>query len=289
MKSFSYFHPIVLIIYFAGIIGVSMFSMNPVMSLTAIAGGLIFKLMYIKPSQVIRDIIFYLIFAAVVCVTNPIFSHNGKTVLFFVGDMPVTMESVIYGGCGALMIISALCWFGCFGYVMTSDKIVYLFSGAAPTLGLVLSSALKFIPTMIRKYREIYNVQKRLSSEKQKKFLIAMRSFSALITWSIEHTADTAASMNSRGYGLKGRSSFSLYRFKISDFVFMIICLFMYSFVFFMIKLGETKFIFYPEIVYPKRSIGYVAFSFVWILMVMLPAFIEIRGEFKWKSSEPKT
>jgi energy-coupling factor transport system permease protein len=285
MRFFSRFHPLVLLIYFAGIIGVSMFTMNPFLSLTAIAGGLCFKLM-LKGERIIRDIIFYLIFLVVAACINPVFSHNGQTVLFFVNDTAVTKESIIYGVCAALMMISVLCWFSCFSIVMTSDKIIYLFSGVSPTLGLVLSSALKFVPSMTGKYREIYAAQKSLAGSKRglkAQMSLAVNSFSALITWAIEHTADSADSMSCRGYGIGKRSSFTLFRYTAADVFFMIFCLCTYIFMFGIMKFSQTDFLFYPKIVTPRSDIFYNAFTILWVAMSAVPLAFEITGELKWK------
>ncbi len=286
MKLFSGLHPIALIVFFSVVIGISMFTMNPILSITAIAGGLIFKFMLVKDLSFIKEILCYLIIGLVVTITNPIFSHNGKTVLFFVNDTPVTKESIIYGGCAALMLISVLCWFSCFSYVMTSDKIIYLFSGIAPVLGLVISSSLKFVPAMKKKYHEIYSVQKNLINENSKnlsKLLLAVKSFSSLVTWAIEHTADTSSSMSSRGYGLKNRTSFNLFRFRFNDCVIIFFGAASFIYFIFMIRYENINFIFYPEIIYPKKNIGYLIFCIIWLSIVLMPAFTEIKGEVKWK------
>ncbi len=38
-----------------------------------------------------------------------------------------------------------------------------------------------------------------------------------MITWSLENAIETADSMRSRGYGLPGRSAFSIYRMDSRD------------------------------------------------------------------------
>ena len=73
MKLFSGLHPIALIVFFSVVIGISMFTMNPILSITAIAGGLIFKFMLVKDLSFIKEILCYLIIGLVVTITNPIF------------------------------------------------------------------------------------------------------------------------------------------------------------------------------------------------------------------------
>lgn len=77
---------------------------------------------------------------------NPLFIHNGETVLFFMNDNPITLEAIIYGGVSSLMIVGVLLWCRCYGAILTTDKFLYLFGRLIPKLGLILSMAFRFIP-----------------------------------------------------------------------------------------------------------------------------------------------
>ena len=46
-----------------------------------------------------------------------------------------------------------------------------------------------------------------------KKIRYALNMVSILVTWALENAIETADSMKSRGYGLRGRTAFSIYRF----------------------------------------------------------------------------
>ncbi|MEG1857533.1 MAG: energy-coupling factor transporter transmembrane component T, partial [Pseudoflavonifractor sp.] len=45
----------------------------------------------------------------------------------------------------------------------------------------------------------------------------AVRILSIMVTWALENAIETADSMKSRGYGLPGRTAFSIYRFDRRD------------------------------------------------------------------------
>ena len=45
----------------------------------------------------------------------------------------------------------------------------------------------------------------------------AITILSIMLTWSLENALETADSMKSRGYGLPGRTAFSIYRFDSRD------------------------------------------------------------------------
>ena len=50
-----------------------------------------------------------------------------------------------------------------------------------------------------------------------KKVRYALNMVSILVTWALENAIETADSMKSRGYGLRGRTAFSIYRFNRRD------------------------------------------------------------------------
>ena len=45
----------------------------------------------------------------------------------------------------------------------------------------------------------------------------AVTIFSIMVTWALEYAIETADSMKSRGYGLRGRTAFSIYRMEDRD------------------------------------------------------------------------
>lgn len=79
-------------------------------------------------------------------ILNPIFNHKGLTVLFYLKRNPVTLESVAYGAASGVMLGSVLLIFSCFNRIITDDKILYLFGRIIPSLAVVISMALRFVP-----------------------------------------------------------------------------------------------------------------------------------------------
>ena len=68
---------------------------------------------------------------------NPLFNHQGATVLFQLPNgSSITLEAVAYGGAAAGMLLAVVVWFRCFGAVITSDKFLYLFGRISPSLSL---------------------------------------------------------------------------------------------------------------------------------------------------------
>lgn len=116
---------------------------------------------------------------------------------------------------------AVLLWFTTYQAVMTSDKFVYLFGRAIPALSLVLSMTLRFVPKFRAQLRAVQQARQFAgNSEKTgpiQKVRTSVENFSILVTWSLENAVETADSMRARGYGLPGRTAFSIFRFETRD------------------------------------------------------------------------
>ena len=134
----------------------------------------------------------------------------------------MTLESLLYGLAAGAMLSAVALWFVCVTDVITSDKVVYLFGRVIPALSLLLSMILRFVPRFVRRLRAVAQAQRHLGRDTQtgapaRRVRSALRVFSIVVTWSLESGLITADSMRCRGYGLPGRTSFSLYRFDRRD------------------------------------------------------------------------
>ena len=259
LKSFATIHPAVLMVYFLSEIVISMFSTNPIILGVGLVGGLLFFLMIQDIKVFLKDLTFYIPMFLLITIINPLFSHNGVTPLFFMNGNPVTMEAIIYGMDIALMLMAVIYWCKCYSLIMTTDKFLYLFGKAIPKLSLVLSMALRFIPV-----------------------------FSALITWSLENSVETASSMKARGYGLKGRTHFSMYKFRSRDFMYLLAIVIFFGIVIVGMAMGVTDFSFYPEISNFNFGISQIIVYISFALLSFIPFVSEVWEVIVWKYSVSK-
>lgn len=85
---------------------------------------------------------------------NPLFNTYGDRVLFtWWNDRPYTLEALAYGTSLAAMVVTILLWFASYSFVMTSDKFLYLFGKAAPSVSLVLTMILRLLPNYEKRSR----------------------------------------------------------------------------------------------------------------------------------------
>ena len=221
--SFSSYHPLVNLVFFAEVLGFAMFLLHPVglvISLLCAAGYDIYLNGRKAVGFCLKGILPMMLFTALL---NPIFNHEGATILTYLpSGNPLTLESILYGLAAAGMLASVVLWFACFNRVITSDKFVYLFGRIIPALSLVLSMALRFVPRFQAQLKVVLRAQKCIGRDPAQGSLIhrircAGAILQVMLSWALESGIETADSMKGRGYGLPGRSAFSIYRFDRRD------------------------------------------------------------------------
>lgn len=287
--AFSAFHPIVNFLYFLLVIGFSMFFMHPVCLGLSLLGSTAYAI-YLNGRKTVRFALLYMaplmLFTAFI---NPAFNHRGITILAYLpSGNPLTLESILYGLSAACMLISVLMWFRCYTEVMTSDKFLYLFGRMVPALSLMLSMALRFVPRFMEQLRQVSEAQRAMGrgiSEKNllKRLKAAGRIFSIVITWSLENAIETADSMKSRGYGLKGRTAFSIYRFEERDKAVVCWLLFCGVYILSGAFCGALDFQYYPMISGAGPNLLSVSFMAVYGLLLATPVIIDRREDSLWK------
>ena len=258
MRYFDRLHPITAFVYFVLILLVAMLTMNPVIITICYLSSVVFCGMLIGMRKLLSSLAYNVPLMLMIAITNPMFVHKGETILFFLNDNPVTKEAIIYGVFASMMIMSVFYLCRCYTEIMTSDKFIYLFGRVIPKLSLVLSMILAFIPKLKRKYREIDEAQKALGIYATQSYVDKLRSkmrvLSILLTNSLETSVDTADSMRARGYGLKGRTSYAIYRFTVSDFAYLVFSIVFGVSIVVLIMLGASEFYYYPTVTVIKGS-----------------------------------
>lgn len=292
MKAFSGVHPLVLLLYFFSELTIVMFVQNPVLSVSAFLGAVLFCITLRKRGSVAADLGFYIPLFLLVAVTNPLFSHNGVTPLFFLNGNPVTMEAFVYGIAIAVVVIGVLLWSKGYSEIMTSDKFLYLFGRVIPKLSLVLSMALRFIPLFKKQMKKVKCAQKTMGLYSGKgivdKFRSTGRIFLAMVSWSLENAMETASSMKARGYGKGKRTNFSLFRFTLRDGVLLTVSVVLMSVTVAGTAFGATTFRFYPRISRIDCSPFAITVYILFGILSLLPFIVEVKEAVIWNCCKSK-
>lgn len=287
MNRFLKTHPLSMLVYFMAVIGVVIVCDNPVLRIISLTGGIAYGVYLSKGREFISELVFYVILFLLITVTNPIFVHNGKTPLFFMNSNPVTLEALLCGASIALLIISAMLWFGCMTKVMTSDKFYFLFSKISPRLALVFSMTLSFIPRLKKSYKDTDNAHKTLGIySKDSRFdrlKLKLDTMSSVVSQSAENSIETSMSMNSRGYGNKKRTNSEILKFKGYDLFVLLFSVLVLSFEIFTLVNKNTAFEYYPTITIIEFDLISLLAYAGYMILCMMPVIIEITENVKWK------
>lgn len=290
---FATYHPLVNFIYFCSVILCGVLFLHPVFVGIAFLGSLGYAI-FLKGKKLRKTMLFFLLPMMVAAVViNGLINHHGSTFLFYIGNNPVTMESIIFGVVTALMIATIILWFSCYSEVMTSDKFMYLFGRIVPAASLIFSMVLRFVPRFVAQAKVISDGQKCIGRDVstgkwREKISHGMGILSMLTTWALENAMDTADAMKSRGYGLPRRTSYSLYRFDRRDgLTFAFLIAIMGVIVYGAIS-GRNTLTYYPEISFhPIDWQGSIVYFF-YVALCLMPLYINIGDHLKWKYLQSK-
>ncbi len=286
MSRLATLHPTVAAVYFLSVLAITMFAADPWFAGLALLGGGLFYINAEGLRRFGRSIGWYLVFFSMVALSNPLFSHKGVTPLFFLNGNPVTLEALLYGVYLGVMLLAALYWFRCLSAVMTEDKWLFLFGRISPKLSLLLSSALRFIPLLKEQAGRIRQAQTAMSlyatDTWTDKLKGTVRVYSALITWALENAIDTGSVMKARGYGLPGRSHYSLYTFRRADAGLLLLIATLDAVVIAAMASDRTAFAFYPALTAAPLSAMSVAAVAAFAALSLLPCILEVKEGLQW-------
>lgn len=290
---FSQFHPIVNLTFYVAVIAFTMFLMNPVCLGISLCCALA-NAIYLNGAKTLRfGIRIVLPTVILVSVINPIVNHQGVTILEYLPwNNPLTLESILYGFASSVMVSAVVFWFSSVNTVMTSDKFIYLFGRIIPSLSLVLSMAMRFVPRFLTEFRLIRAAQKQLSIQEQGGFFSSLRQaareLSTMLSYALENSIETADSMKARGYGLKGRTSYAKYRFYKQDVVFFSCLLLLLVLLLILSLSGAVRFRYFPSLKGELFTVNAVLFYVLYSLLMLTPLVLNIGEGIRWKRLRSK-
>ena len=288
-NSFKSFHPIINFYYFVVVIFFSMFFMHPIFLSISLICSFIYSVSLKGKKAVKFNVLYLLPLLIITALINPAFNHEGATILFYLkSGNPITLESIIYGIAAAMMFISVILWFSCYNEIMTSDKFIYLWGRIIPGISLIISMVLRFVPKYKAQIKNISNGQKCIGRDVSNGNIITrarngIKILSIMITWALENAIETADSMKSRGYGLKGRTSFSIFRFDRRDKITLSTMLILTVVILVGSWFGENTIKFFPYIEIKSISIFSIVVYSSYFLLCIIPVIVDFKEEIKWK------
>ncbi len=282
MSKFASFHPIVNLIYFAVVIVISMVVMHPVFVAISVFCAFLYSVILKGFSSLKFSLGVIVPMAVLSVIINVLTNRNGVTLLTTLPfGIPVSREALIAGLCTAGVIASAVLWFLCFNAVYTNDKLVYIFGRIMPSLSVILSMVLRFVPQFKSQFKSTVTAQRCMGRDisfgrltKRLKNLAVIMS--VMMGKVLEGSIDTADSMKGRGFGLKGKTTFNVYKFTLGDFAMLLITAVLLIY----ITLNGAQYTYYPAF---EMQVDVPATFIAFFLLCIIPAVMEIWEVLKWK------
>lgn len=291
-SQFGTYHPAVLFVYYGLVITIAMFTTHPVVLACVLAGG-ICLFAQLHPMRVTAgNLVYYFFMFLLIALCNPLFVHNGETILFFMNDNPVTFEAICYGAAIAAMITGVMFWCKNYTVILTTDKFLYLFGRILPKLSLVLSMAIRFLSLFKQQAKKIGRAQKAMGlyagESRTDQLLGGVRTFDSLLSWGLENSLETADAMCARGYGLPGRTSFSAFTFHRRDGVMLGVIALLAALIVISWLRGDFYFAYYPVILQANGGAGAVGGYLAVFAFMMIPSFVEVKEKMRWNFLKSK-
>ena len=289
--AFSGFHPGVNLAFFAAALGLTMFIQQPVYLLISMISGCAYLLYLQGKKGFLRQVGYLVPILVMMAIMNPMFNHEGVTVLWYLpNDNPITLEAICFGLASAVMMGASIVWFNCCNTVFTSDKIIYLFGRVIPALSLMISMTLRFVPRFKNFLQSVLRTQRAMHKPENTKEKLgqALAAFSATVSWAMEQSIVSADSMKSRGYGLFGRTAFSIYIFEKRDGITLFVLFLLCAGAAVPHIVGLMGWTYYPsmtgELIGPVQIFAYLCYGG----MCNLPLIIDMMEDRKWNALRSK-
>ena len=281
VSEFARMHPIVNFTYIVAVMVITMITLNPIILLLAFTMSTSYGCMAEGMTFLKRNLLIQIPVLIFTVLIQPLFSRSGTTALFYINDNAVTLEGYVYGLVISILLISIMQWSSCMRIMFTSEKFMYLFGRIIPSLGLIFSMILRFVPLLRDRYRQISEAQDGMGRKIEQIGLMGkarqfIKELSILISWSLESSIETSISMEARGYGLKGRTSYSRYILNKSDIAMAayILCLFVIAVA--GIITGKVQMFYLPRIYMEHLTVGSYVTVGAFALLGCLPLIYDL-------------
>lgn len=290
---FDSYHPMINLIYFVSAITCMILFDHPVFLAISYLAAFIYSILLNGK----RSVIFNLCLIPAIggyTAWYSYYNHFGITNLCvnFIGNQ-ITLEAVTTGFVRGVTAAAVIMLCTCLFAVVSIDKVIYLFGRISPKLSLFLAVLLRFIPRIGVRAGRIERSRRGIGKgciqgNIFQKLVHSCSFLSILITWTLEDFVESAASMKCRGYSLRGRTAFSIYRFDNRDRGFVLAQFFCLTVLAAAAALNQTSIRYNPEIVMNRITPISWGFYFVYGVLLLMPMLLQIVGEKRFQKLSEK-
>lgn len=295
---FQNYHPAINLIYFIAVIVFTSIFNSPIFVFLSFGCSLIYLIkLNGKKAMIFGALLFIgaIIYGFIFAFNN----HFGVTILNFGrGDNKITLEALTYGLSLGIRIIANIQWLGCVLKIFSTDKVGYLLGCIFPKLSLFLAIILQTLPRFKIEHKKMIEARRGLKLSNRAKSFISLESigkknsisirlnmkiYSQLISRTIDDLFKTSDSMNSRGYCLKGKSHFSIYRFDYRDRIVTMMIFLMITIIYCGYALEQTCILYNPRIVWNNPTGFTLICEILYGVLCILPIILEVKNQITFR------
>lgn len=283
---FEEYHPMILFLFFAAVFWSTIAFSHPVFLLISLGASFLYSV-YLKKGRALLFNVVQCLLWAVYPFVYASYNHFGVTSVYvnFIGNQ-ITIESFLYGASLAVRGASLVMWLECLYQVFSSDKVGYLLGRVSARLALYFAILLRTVPQVCQKWREVCRAREGIGKKitggslgKNLKNTCAV--VSVVLAWTLEQFVEKSKSMNSRGYALRGKTAFSIYRFDNRDRTIVLWMFLLFTIVLSGHALEQTRIVFAPQIIFNPISAVTCIFYAGYGLFCLFPMMLERWGFYR--------
>ncbi|MCP8970710.1 energy-coupling factor transporter transmembrane component T [Ectobacillus ponti] len=286
--AFSFVHPAVSFFYYIGAAVLAMTLLHPVF--LGLGTLLLLLLNRLQGNAGVSGRMLRASFmvALFIVIINPLFTHRGRTIVWYLFQNPVTMEAIIYGLTMACSFLLLAAVFISYQQTISSHQFLYLFARFSPKAALLTMIAIRFVPLLLQRLSHIALVQQTKGVQMEHgsvrlRIRHGMQILSVLLVCSLEEALQTADSMQARGFGAVKRSTYVAYRMTGRDWLILSCLLVLFAACAAGAAGGLGILAIYPKLqsVWPRPAEWPVVAAFM--LYMSIPILIEGREWVWWR------
>lgn len=277
-------HPGIYICYYLILVLFAFIFNNPFFSITFLV--LMIVLIYLQElgSEVKNILKLYIPMGLLIVILNPLFNKTGAHKLYLFSNFFITYEALIYGILMSISLLIVLLVFTSYNKSVSYQDMLHIFSKKLPIISMIIIMALRFVPLLNNRAREIAKINK--LSLQNESFVNKARTMGKImgitIAWSLEESMFTAKSMKSRGYGSFKRTSYLSYEFsKMDYFLSVLICCCVAILAYGLLN-GFGVIAIYPSIEFSFTQTPLNIYYFTFIVLLSPLICLELREALLW-------
>lgn len=279
--TFRKYHPVTVLIYYSAWLAMATMTKHPLVVVIACLMTFIHFRMRTTWAEASRFLAYDVCVAVLIFIASAAFKHNGMTPLFFWNDQAVTKEVLLWAvSVGILLCTIHLVYVNAVAHLAT-DRFLFACRLLSPALSMTLSQCFYFVPTCQKRFRDLQRTQKGLGFYRTASY--ADRAIGLLkisyesVTWAFEKSFQKTNAMRARGYHLKGKTVFQLYRFHQRDGIVLFVTAVCIGL--FLWQYNVTAYAYFPKM--DAWHMSPVALSSV-VMCGLIPIVIDLKERWKW-------